>query len=313
MRSKEFSHLLVSAVFIPLVAVQSTGTPAHPQPQSGKSRMPVIAAAAAVRPSDSLVAHRNISYVDAPTSSKQYLDLYLPKSSQGKLRPLVVWIHGGGWEIGDKKWGPFQALIDAGFGIASINYRLSDEAAFPAQIHDCKAAIRWLRANAARYGIDSNRIGVWGSSAGGHLASLLGTSAHNRDLEGDLGNPTQSSAVQAVCDWFGPSYFTNETDTQVTDHPLVRKLLAASGDELVKKAVQASPVRQIKGATPPFLIMHGQIDALVPIEQSETLYKALLANGGKATLVKVPGAGHSFLMGGLAEQEKVVEFFRTNL
>src|SRR5205085_165270 len=132
------------------------------------------------------------------------LDLYLPEKAQGRL-PVVVWIHGGAWRAGSKDHCPAVPLTAKGFAVASINYRFSQHAVFPAQIEDCKAAIRWLRANADKYHLDPDHIGAWGASAGGHLVALLGTSGNKKELEGKGGNLEQSSKVQCVIDWFGPT------------------------------------------------------------------------------------------------------------
>jgi acetyl esterase/lipase len=134
------------------------------------------------------------------------LDLYLPEKAESRL-PLIVWIHGGGWQAGSKEACPTVYLAAKGYAVASINYRLSQHAAYPAQIEDCKAAIRWLRANAAKYHLDPDRVGVWGGSAGGHLVALLGTTAGMKELEGKGGNLDQSSRVQCVVDFFGPTDF----------------------------------------------------------------------------------------------------------
>src|SRR5687768_12543691 len=155
----------------------------------------------------------DLPYVENGKSS-QSLDLFIPAGATAdKPLPLVVWIHGGGWRQGDKARCLALPLLAHGYAVASINYRLSGEAQFPAQIHDCKAAIRWLRANAKEHGIDADRIGVWGSSAGGHLVALLGTSGDVKELEGELGNAGVSSRVQAVCDFFGPAELSSVTTT----------------------------------------------------------------------------------------------------
>ena len=135
------------------------------------------------------------------------LDLYLPEKVKGRL-PVVVWIHGGAWMEGSKDDCPAVPFAAEGCAVASINYRLSQHAIFPAQIQDCKAAIRWLRANADKYHLDPDHIGVWGASAGGHLVALLGTTAAVKEFEGRGGNLDQSSRVQCVLDWYGPSELT---------------------------------------------------------------------------------------------------------
>src|SRR5580698_2811050 len=143
----------------------------------------------------------NIKYV-TDGGERQQLDLYLPAT--GTNLPLIVWIHGGGWMEGSKEQPPGLKFLNHGFALASLNYRLSQDAIFPAQLIDCKAAIRWLRAHAAENGIDPNHIAVWGASAGGHLVALLGTTGEVKEFDqGD--NPGVSSRVEAVCDWFGPT------------------------------------------------------------------------------------------------------------
>ena len=154
-----------------------------------------------------VVCRRNLSYVTHGRPS-QTLDLYVPRKA--REIPLIVWIHGGAFLFGSKEGFPVEPvplhLLLDGYAVASINYRLSPEALFPAQLEDCKAAIRWLRAQAEEFGLDPNRIGVWGASAGGYLAALLGTAGAIRDFEvGE--NLNYSSRVQAVCDFFGPTDF----------------------------------------------------------------------------------------------------------
>lgn len=153
--------------------------------------------------------YSDLSYVN-DGNAKHKLDLYVPNNTTSPV-PLIIWIHGGAWRSGDKQLAPNSFPLRYarnGYAVASINYRLSDEAIFPAQIYDCKAAVRWLRANASAYNLDVTRIGAWGLSAGGHLASLLGTGGDVTDLEGNVGGNLQhSSRVQAVVDWFGPTDF----------------------------------------------------------------------------------------------------------
>jgi len=253
---------------------------------------------------------RDIEYVPGGGKSRS-LDLYLPEKAEGKL-PLIVWIHGGAWMGGDKGGCPAARLVPRGYIAASINYRLSQEAVFPAQIYDCKAAIRWLRAHAEKYNIDPDRIGVWGSSAGGHLVALLGTSGGAKDLEGDEGNLTVSSRVQAVCDWFGPTDFMKIGNFPSTlkhfapDSP-ESKLLGVPVLENKDKAARANPITYITKDAPPFLIMHGDKDMTVPINQSELLYGALKKAGVDATFETVPGGGHGF--GGPEIDRKVESFF----
>ena len=149
--------------------------------------------------------HRDLVYAKTP-QRELALDLYIPDGATKP--PLIVWVHGGAWRAGSKAKPPALWMLERGYAVASISYRLSQQAVFPAQIHDCKAAIRWLRAHASKYGYDAERIGAWGASAGGHLVALLGTSSGVKELEGDLGYNDQSSRVQAVVDYFGPTDVT---------------------------------------------------------------------------------------------------------
>jgi acetyl esterase/lipase len=240
----------------------------------------------------------DLAYV-AEGHERQKLDLYLP--SEGKNWPLIVWIHGGGWAGGSKENPPAAPLLRQGYAVASINYRFSNHATFPAQIEDCKAAIRWLRANADKYGYDPDRIGVWGASAGGHLVALLGTAGEVEEWEvGD--HKDISSRVQAVVDYFGPTDMTrlNEQagkESQM-DHDapdgLVGRLLGGAVQENKEKAAKANPITYISGDEPPFLIVHGDRDFIVAVGQSELLHEALTKAGVKSELMVVKGAGHGF-------------------
>ena len=152
---------------------------------------------------------------------------------------MVVWIHGGGWKGGDKRRNPAIMLLPKGYAVVSVNYRLSQHATMPAQIEDCKAAIRWVRAHAKEYNLNPERIGVWGASAGGHLVALLGTAGDVKELEGKLGNEEQSSRVQCVVDWFGPSDFLSMGRTQEKADSPVAMLL---GGPLSEKSEAAASV-----------------------------------------------------------------------
>jgi acetyl esterase/lipase/enterochelin esterase-like enzyme len=243
--------------------------------------------------------HANLEYTPGG-HERQRLDLYVPAQADTPL-PVIVWIHGGAWMAGSKDGGgPALPLTGRGYAVASINYRLSQHAAFPAQIEDCKAAIRWLRANATTYNLDPERIGVWGASAGGHLVALLGTSAGARDGEGQLGNANQSSRVQAVVDFFGPTDFLlmdahalpgARLKHDAPDSP-ESKLLGGAIQQHVDQAARANPVTYVTKDAPPFFIVHGEQDPLVPCHQSELLYDALKKARTNVTFYKIAGAGH---------------------
>ncbi len=223
------------------------------------------------------------------------LDLYLPEKADAPL-PLDIWIHVGGWEAGNKDDGiEGLGLLKHGHAVASINYRLSQEAKYPAQIEDCKAAVRFLRANAKKYGLDPDHFGVIGASAGGHLVALLGTTAGVKELEGDGPNKDVSSAVQAVVDWFGPTDMLKMKE-QAKDQPDLKPVFDADSadgpvgrlfggpvQENKDKAETANPIHYITKDAAPFLIMHGDKDNIVPLAQSRILDEAL-----KAAKVRIP-------------------------
>jgi len=243
------------------------------------------------------------SYVDLeyarPAGIPQRLDLHVPDGA-GPW-PLLVFIHGGGWQSGDKTLSPAGAQLrqaSRGYAVASVNYRLSGVASHPAQVHDCKAAIRWLRLHAAEYRLDPERVGVWGSSAGGHLAALVGTSADVLALEGEEA-PGSTARVRAVVDWYGPSDFPNLKAQALPcsgDHSTATspegKMLGCAVAECPEKAREASPITWVSADDPPFHIVHGTNDCTVPPLQSETLHEALLAAGVDSSLTMIAGAGH---------------------
>ena len=267
-----------------------------------------------------VTAHRDLEYVKGG-HARNKLDLYLPEKAGGPL-PVIVWVHGGAWLGGNKDNPPALPFVARGYAVASVNYRLSQHAKFPAQIEDCKAAIRWLRANAKTYHLDPDRIGVWGASAGGHLVALLGTTGGVKKLEGNGGNADQSSRVQAVVDWFGPTDFAkigrqsgpdSKLDHDAPDSPEAR-LIGGPVQQNKKKAAAASPVTYVTREAAPFLIMHGDRDPVVPYAQSEELAAALKKAGARVTLKKVEGAGHGGKEFGTPENRQLIaEFFDKHL
>lgn len=245
-----------------------------------------------------------------------------PTTLPAKPLPVIVYIHGGAWRSGTHSPGQNYAFADKGYLTASIEYRLSQEAQFPAQIHDCKAAIRWLRKYAAQLHLDPERIGVWGTSAGGHLAAMLGTSAGVEALEGP-GNLGFSSAVTCVATLSGPSDLAamvgqpSSIDRTKPDCPEAQ-LIGGMIAENPEKARAASPVAYVDGNEPPFLIMNGTKDMTVPFNQGPILNEALEKAGAEVTFVPVEGGGHG-LEGETAtptrqEQNKLLrEFFAKHL
>jgi len=238
------------------------------------------------------------------------MDIFMPQQTTGPV-PVVVWIHGGAWKTGDKEKSPALPLVSRGFAVVSLNYRLSQEAIFPAQIEDCKAAIRFLRSKAKAIGIDPDRIGVWGSSAGGHLAALRGTSGDVKQLEGATDNLPFSSRVQAVCDFFGPTDFLRMDDTpgdmphNAADSP-ESTLIGGPIQENPEKVARANPITYITPDDPPFLILHGDEDKTVIPSQSTLLADALKKAGVPVEFEIIKGAGHGF---DVTVNEKAFDFF----
>jgi acetyl esterase/lipase len=229
----------------------------------------------------SVVEHRNLEYAKSD-KGPLLLDVFTPKGADEPM-PLIVWIHGGAWLGGNKDNCPAVKFVDKGFVVASISYRLSQVATYPAQIEDCKAAVRWLRAHADEYGIDKDRVGVWGASAGGHLAALLGTTADVAELETQHGHRDQSSRVQAVCDFFGPVDFLRmqqdslpggQIDHDAADAPEA-KLIGGPVQQNAEKVARANPIRFVTKDDSAFLIVHGNQDPLVPWQQSQYLFDSL--------------------------------------
>jgi acetyl esterase/lipase len=261
-------------------------------------------------------AEKNIPYA-ATNDPRQTLDLYLPRKSPGdKPLPVIVNIHGGAFRMGDKSMGvrellPLVARSD--YAVASINYRLSGQAIWPAQIHDCKAAIRWVRANARKYNFDPEKMGVIGASAGGHLVAMLGTSGGLDALEGDLGpNKRTSSKVQCVVDQFGPSDLLAMGGTHDAGDSPESQLIGGAVQANKDAARFASPITYVTPDDPPFLILHGTADPLVPFNQSERLASRLKEAGVSCLFIPVTGAGH----GGFRTQEvpsRIRQFFDKHL
>jgi len=245
-----------------------------------------------------LMFHPGIQY-GATDDGPLLLDAIYSQGASLNPRPAVLWVHGGGWYEGSRYEGielGFCTLLAAhGFFSITIDYRLSNDAIFPAQLHDVKAAIRWLRANAAAYHIDPQRIGIWGFSAGGHLAALAALTANMREFEGQSGSAGYSSEVQAVAIGAAPTDFLrpggeliNHTTSPVTH------LCGGTVTERADLMRAASPLYHITGTAPPFLIAHGTNDEVVPFEQAERFHAALIRAGTEATLVPIEGGYHDW-------------------
>jgi acetyl esterase/lipase len=260
-----------------------------------------------------VVGLRDVTYKVVPGYRPLKLDLYVPSNTRVQ-HPAIVWIHGGGWEIGNPRadwtygdWTQVLAKLAArGYVIAAITYRFSHEAKFPAAIQDVKDAIRFVRKHAGLYGVDPSRVAAWGLSAGGHLAALAGTSCHADALNAGTADPDTSSCLQAVVDWFGSTDFNLGTlgpaaravaDFMGCDPSHCASELLATG----------SPVSYVEDDAPPFLIMQGSVDPIVPPAQSQTLADALKAHGNEVQLIIYPGLGHGFTGATGAQEQQILQ------
>ncbi|MCH7687399.1 MAG: alpha/beta hydrolase [Planctomycetes bacterium] len=268
-------------------------------------------------PSASYRLLRDIQYAEVD-KQKLLLDLYLPRDAGH--HPLIVWVHGGAWRSGSKKSMPLKSLVEAGYAVASVDYRLSPVAKFPAQVHDCKAAIRFLRSKQQQYGYHAQRIGIAGSSAGGHLAALIGVTNHHEKLEGSVGGYfDQTSTVHAIVDYFGPTNLTTILN-QSTPHglgvriPALQLLLGGQPENRPEIARLASPVFHVDAKDPPLLMIHGDQDPQVPINQSHELEGAYNKLGAEVQFEVVHGGAHGGKFFFDEQRNRVVKaFFDRNL
>jgi len=246
-----------------------------------------------------------VPYAAIPGIRPLELDLWLPPDDSSPV-PVVLFLHGGGWRVGSRRTlgpmyagqdpTPFERMAQAGIAVASADYRLSGEAVWPAQLHDAKAAVRWLRARAGELGIDPERIAAWGESAGGHLAALLGLTAGDPALEGDVGVTGPPSDVVAVAAWYAPTDlvgFVDDSDGDPAD-ATTREALLLGGTAVSRPgiAAQAGPVTHVSPDAPPVLLLHGAADRFVPCVQSERLYAALVEAGADVELDVYEDAVH---------------------
>lgn len=295
-----------------------------------------------------VVGYPDLTYASIPGYRPLHLDLYVP-SGPPIPRPLIVYIHGGGWAFGQprqsgafSKWPDVLALIASrGYVVASVEYRLSSEAPFPAAIQDVKAAIRWLRANSQRYGIDPRRVGVWGGSAGGHLAALDGVTCAVAALSPSVsGGPTaapgigqariapagpQGDCIQAFATWYGVFDFNQPVPSEhgtPKAGSLVGRFLGC-GEALCthEQRAVASPATYVKAGEPPALLIVGSADTVVGPQQSRDFYQLLRAKGNRAQLLIIPGVNHSFIgktpvqtrAASLEALQQTLEFFAATL
>lgn len=303
---KATSLLRLFPAIIVLTAFGSAAQPATPT----VSRAPEVLPASA--PYGEAVLTRDIPYLSHATSNQNF-NLYLPRAKGARPFPLVVWIHGGAWELGSKEWDNVKYLVRDGYAIASIDYRFTPEAPFPAQIQDCNTALNFILAHAADYGVDSKRFVVGGGSAGGHLALMLGLARAQKDFGA---NPAVKPL--AILDFFGPADLNRMKSDLEAIHSQKglglwqdagSKLFGGPVDESADKAKMASPINYVSDAAPPVMIFQGSKDDLVPIAQSERLHAALDKAGVKNELVVIDGAGHDGALFSTPEvQSKVIHF-----
>ena len=264
-----------------------------------------------VRAGDSSII-RDVEYARVGERSLK-LDVHVP---QGKARaPLIMWVHGGAWRSGSKSSMPLGKLVDEGYAVASVDYRLSTEAKFPAQIHDLKAAIRFMRGHASQWGLPAQKIVIAGDSAGAHLAALVGVSNGHAELEGDVGNDRgQKSDVQGIISFYGGANLTTILN-QSTPHglkvrvPALDLLLGGQPDDLPALARLASPVFHVDPNDPPLLLLHGDQDPQMPINQSHELCGAYKKVGAPVQFEVVHGAAHGGAAFYDAERLDIVKSF----
>ncbi|MBI3097590.1 MAG: alpha/beta hydrolase [Planctomycetes bacterium] len=274
-------RLLVLLLILPLAL------PAQDKPPARKARGPIP---------EGVAVERDVEYGKGGEVSLK-LDAYRPEKAREKPVPALIHIHGGGWRGGDKAGGGalLAWFVGKGYVVFSINYRLSGVAPFPAAVEDCKCAVRWVRANAEKYGVDPEKIGVFGGSAGGHLSLMVGLVDERAGLEGKGGNEGVSSRVQAVVDWFGPADLTIGGDKfEGGRGSAVTRFLGGEMKGREELYRQASPVTHIGGDDPPVLVIHGDKDETVPYSQSEALFEKLGQGKVEALLIQVENAGHGF-------------------
>jgi len=272
-------------------------------------------------------------YLDIPYASQspaQKLDVFMPEEINVK-NPVLIWIHGGGWKSGDKsdfkKTNRIKELRKRGYAVVAINYRLSGEAIFPAQIFDVKAAIRWVKSNATAYQFNPDKIGLWGSSAGGHLVSLAGTSGGVAELEDlKMGNAGYSSKIQAVVDWYGPIDLLQMDEMAMAQgcSSSVHSLANSPESEFMgfqltihpDQVNKANPITYITADDPPFLIEHGLADCTVAHAQSQLFYDNLVPVLGeqKVKIKFFENTGHGGELFNKAETDnEVIDFLDLNL
>ncbi len=257
------------------------------------------------------------SGIEYSNPDDQHLQLNMARPSKGDGPfPAVVCIHGGGFRAGDRKAWDARCvkLAQEGYVAVTITYRLAPKYPFPAAVHDCKAAVRWLRANAGKYHVDPDRIGATGDSAGGHLAAFLGVTGGVKRFEGDGGNPEQSSRVACVVDWYGPSDFTKSYGKSKDAAEVLPLFLGGDLSKEHRRHVEASPLYWVTPDAAPTLCLHGTKDEYVAFEQATWLVDRLKAADVEAELLTLEGAGHGFKGDDATRAERaMIAFFDRHL
>jgi acetyl esterase/lipase len=295
--SRSFQSTLLA-----IVAVVSSLTAASPASRAADIPIP-----------DDVLFERAVEYAN-PDGQHLQLDIARPKNSDG-LFPAVVCIHGGGFRAGNREGYDklCVTLAQNGYVAATITYRLAPKYQFPAAVHDCKAAVRWLRANAAKYHVDPARIGATGGSAGGHLAQFLGVTAGVKEFEGE-DNPGQSSAVSCVVNYYGPSDFTKSYGKSVDAHEVLPLFLGGNLEQKPREHIRASPLYWVTPDAAPTLCVHGTDDKYVAHEQAEWIIARLKSSAVEADLLTIDGAGHGFKGPDVARAEQaMLAFFAKHL
>ncbi len=284
----------------------SAGSLAAPAGRAADPKPPAVPEGVAFEP--------NVEYSN-PDGQHLQLDIARPTKGDGPF-PTILCIHGGGFRAGDRQGydGLCLRLAQHGFVAATVTYRLAPKYQFPAAIYDCKAAVRWLRANAAKYHIDPARVGVTGGSAGGHLAQFLGVTNGLKEFEGDGGNPTQSSDVACVVNYFGPSDFTKSYGHSKDAAEVLPLWLGGDLEKAHRRHIEASPLYWVTPNAAPTLCIHGTKDNYVAYEQATWMVDKLKAADVEAELMTMEGAGHGF-QGKDAEKadEAMMAFFDKHL
>src|SRR4051794_29178602 len=253
----------------------------------------LLSAARFVKSADQIIVEKDIEYANP---DGQHLQLDMARPDGAGPYPAVVCIHGGGFRAGTRQAydGLIKKLAEHGYVAATVTYRLAPKYQFPAAVHDVKAAVRWLRANASKYHVDPERIGATGGSAGGHLAQFLGVTAGVKEFEGDGGNADQSSRVVCVVNVYGPSDFTQSYGKSVDAAEVLPLFLGGNLETARRQHIRASPLYWVTPDAAPTLCIHGTEDKYVAHEQAVWLVDRLRAASVEADLLTLKGAGHGF-------------------